>query len=906
MAGTRDLSGINEPRIGVFGLANRADALPITAEFDTFKITPDDTAVPCTGDCFADQFGGAELNEDWSVVEPSGNLSVAGGAVEIPLEATDLYQASNTARDLVLTDLPDGPFVATTKVTAPIDRRFQQAGLVIYEDDDNYLKHVVQGRSSTPDVAANVVQTAKEVAARAVETNTPGLGASFPRTVWLRLTSEDGDQVLGSWSTDGETWTDMSGGYDLSGIDQPRIGVMAFANQAAGAGITASFDWFTLGDGPCGPGEEEPVDTTAPEVEAEVSGEATKTVTMTATDDSGAATIEYQVDDATTWTAYTEPLTFDEPGTYVVRYRATDAAGNRASGEVEVVVPEDEPVDTTAPEVGATVLGSYAGELVDEASSGATGEATMVSAADGDGYTTTVELSLEGLDPTQAYESHLHVGTTCGGFEGHYRDDPDGDGTPPNELWPTNPGWVPGSGDPRIKAEADGTSFAEATVAWAPRIEGGVLALHQDGAIIGCVDLDLTGAGTVVLDATDDVDVTSLTYTVDGGAETEYDGPFEITEPGEHVVAYTATDAAGNETTGEFEVVVPEEEPVDTTAPEVEAEVSGEATKTVTITATDDSGSATIEYQVDDATTWTAYTEPLTFDEPGTYVVRYRATDAAGNRASGEVEVVVPENEPDPEPGPKPTVSMTTAPAAANGRSNWFTSPVTVTLAGAGGEGKLSVEYRIDNGPWTAYTAPLRVTADGITRVQARATDEAGRSSAVGTTVIKMDATAPAVTIAGINDWAKLNLAAVRNARVTAADATSGVAQQVVRLNGTIVSSPARIDAMSLRTGRHELSVTVTDEAGNSASETITFRVVATTGGAKKLINRLVEDGTVGEKRGAKLKQELKAAKRADRSGSEREARQALKRFKKLASKVTDKEAKRALKHLSRTLKKQL
>ncbi len=254
----------------------------------------------------------------------------------------------------------------------------------------------------------------------------------------------------------------------------------------------------------------------------------------------------------------------------------------------------------------------------------------------------------------------------------------------------------------------------------------------------------------------------------------------------------------------------------------------------------------------------------------------------------------------------KPTVAITTAPAAANGRSNWFTSPVTITLAGAGGKGKLALEYRIGNGAWTAYTAPFQVGGDGVTLVQARATDEAGTVSAIGTTTIKMDATAPVVTIGGIADKAKLNLAAVRTALVTAADATSGVAEQVVRLDGELVSSPAQIDAMSLRTGRHTLEVTVTDEAGNQSSQTITFRVVAAYGGAKKLVNRLDDDNTIGAKLGAKLKQELKAAKRADKSGEEREARKALKRFKKLASKVDDKEARRALKHLSRTLKKQL
>ena len=743
----RDLTGITAPKVGLLALgataAGAADNL--VAEFDHFKLTPDDTAVPCNNGCFVEEFDGSALSSDWGTVRPSGNLTVSGGSVKIPMEATDLYQTTNTARDLVLTDLPEGPFVATTKVTAPINRQYQSAGLLVYGDDDNYLKHVFQGRSSDPNAASNIIQTARETAGTAAETNTPGLGASFPSTVWLRLTSEDGEQVLGSYSTDGETWTDMSAGYSLAGITNPRIGLLSAANQAGGAGITASFDFFTLGeDATCEPGGGEPGDTTNPVVEAQVTGDTTKTVTLTATDDSGSATVEYQVGDATTWTAYTAPLTFDEPGTYVVRYRATDAAGNRATGQVQVVVPADEPdPDTTDPEVGATVLGSYAGELVDQASSGITGEATMVSAADGNGYTTTVELSLEGLDPEEDYESHLHIGTTCGGFEGHYRDDPDGAGTPPNELWPTNPGWNAASGDARIEAEADGSSFAEATVAWAPRIEGGILALHRGGAIIGCVDLELTGAGTVVLDATDDVEVTSFTYTVDGGAATDYDGPFEISEPGEHVVGYTATDAAGNETTGVFEVVVPKG------------------------------------------------------DEPG----------------------------PGPEPGAKPTVSMSTTPVAANGRNNWFTSPVTVRLAADGGEGKLVVEYRIDNGPWTAYTSPFQVTGDGITRVQARATDAGGRTSAIETTTIKMDATAPTAAVAGIAEGTRLHVAAVRTARVTVTDATSGPAQQVVRLDGKIVDAPVRIDALSLRPGQHRLEVTVLDEAGNEASSTVRFRV---------------------------------------------------------------------------------
>ena len=518
------------------------------------------------------------------------------------------------------------------------------------------------------------------------------------------------------------------------------------------------------------------IDTVNPTVAAEAAGDTTKTVTLTATDaTSGVASIEYQVDDATTWTTYTTPLTIDQPGTHVVRYRATDVAGNQGTGQIDVIVPQ--PADTTAPTTTLTIPN-----------------------ADGkdDWYTTRPTFTLAATDA--------------------------GSGVASTEY--------------RIAGEEQWTTYQ--------------------------IGVPVTGEGSTA-------------------------------------VEYRSTDAAGNVEATKSQTIK-----VDTVDPTVSAKVAGDRTKTVTLAATDaTSGVESIEYQLGDETAWTRYTSPLTFDEPGTYVVRYRATDVAGNRDSGEIELVV--SEPGgPVEVAKPTVTMTTVPGAANGRSNWFTSPVTVVLAAAGGEGKLTMEYRIGNGPWTAYTAPFQVTSDGVTLVQARATDAAGKSSSVETVTIKMDATAPTVAVSGIADKAKLDVAAVRTALVTTTDATSGVAERVIRLNGEVVSSPASIDALSLRTGTHRLEVAVLDEAGNLTSESIIFTVVATYGGAKKLVNRLDDEGLVGAKLGTKLKQELKAAKSADKSDDERQARKALKRFKKLASLVGDDEARRALKHLSLALKAQL
>ncbi|MDX6212851.1 MAG: hypothetical protein QOF82_1938, partial [Frankiales bacterium] len=54
------------------------------------------------------------------------------------------------------------------------------------------------------------------------------------------------------------------------------------------------------------------------------------------------------------------------------------------------------------------------------------------------------------------------------------------------------------------------------------------------------------GAVTVSASATDNVGVTGISYTVDGGAATPYTVPFKVATVGSHTVVLTAVDAAGN------------------------------------------------------------------------------------------------------------------------------------------------------------------------------------------------------------------------------------------------------------------------------------------------------------------------------------------------------------------------
>ncbi|MBD8870412.1 ThuA domain-containing protein [Nocardioides donggukensis] len=590
--------------------------------------------------CFtgrSDDFLGDALDTDrWdSVVRGNDDLTVSDGQLSIPLTATDIYGPNGTPTpNIVLQHLPGGAFEVTSKVTLPARRQYQQAGLIVYGDDNNYMKMVIQGRTGSPSAAGRVFQFASELGGRATETNTAALGDAFPDTFWVRLTSPDGLDVSASYSVDGLDFTPMEGSRSLAGINEPRVGLFGLANRDEALPITAHFDNFRI----------------SPDDSAE---------------------------------------------------------------------PCDGPDDTTAPKVDTTVLGEYAGDVESLVDTPIAGTATLTSSLEDEGRSTTATLALTGLEPGAGYESHLHEGT-CETLGLHYRDDPEGDGTPPNELWPTGPGWE--AGQPRIVADASGEAVAEATVPWAPRTDGRALVLHRDGGIVACATLDLTGPGTVVLDASDDTGVESLEYRLDDGDWTDYTEPVSVDRAGDHVLRWRASDAAGNESSGSVDVTVP-----DTTDPTLEVTVDPESpdgqngwwTSTVTLSATasdEGPGPVTLEFRVDDGD-WTTYESPVRIDRDGSHEVVFRALDEAGNVARSRHEVRRDATDP--------TVSVSGIRDGAV-LSVEETRSVVVTAAD-GTSGVDSVQLTLDG---EAVTSPVLVDAvallSGDHTLRVQATDVAG------------------------------------------------------------------------------------------------------------------------------------------------------------------------------------
>jgi hypothetical protein len=105
-----------------------------------------------------------------------------------------------------------------------------------------------------------------------------------------------------------------------------------------------------------------------------------------------------------------------------------------------------------------------------------TGRAQMVRTADG---RTIVTIHVEGLAPNTAYGSHVHQQACSNGdADGHYKFDPAGPATPPNEIWPAFTTNAAGIGNGFASVDGSAGPSAMAVVVHAP-----------GGAKVACADL---------------------------------------------------------------------------------------------------------------------------------------------------------------------------------------------------------------------------------------------------------------------------------------------------------------------------------------------------------------------------------------------------------------------------------
>ncbi|MBE1584040.1 OmpL47-type beta-barrel domain-containing protein [Nonomuraea angiospora] len=356
---------------------------------------------------------------------------------------------------------------------------------------------------------------------------------------------------------------------------------------------------------------------------------------------------------------------------------------------------------------------------------------------------------------------------------------------------------------------------------------------NDDGAYVGSATVTLTASDT-------ESGVETVEYALDSGAFTAYSAPVSVNEVGAHTVRYRATDKAGNTSpVGSVTFTVAAPPGQDTTPPQVTAQVTGDrnddgnyvGSATVTLTATDaGSGVATVEYSLD-GQPYAVYAQPVAVSQPGAHTVTYRATDKAGNTSDPGTTTftVVAEQEKDTTP-PQVTAQVT----GDRNDDGAYVGSATVTLTATDTQsGVDKVEHSLDDGAFTAYSAPVSVNRPGAHTVRYRATDKAGNTSPVGSVTFTVaappgqDTTPPQVTaqITGSMDWA-WNYVGSATVTLTATDAGSGVATVEYSLDGQPYAVYARPLAVS-QPGAHTVTYRATDKAGNtSAVGTAKFMLV--------------------------------------------------------------------------------
>jgi len=187
---------------------------------------------------FRDDFSGVLAGTEWFRLradDTAFNLANNNGYLGILSEYGDLCGGYNSAKNLLLRPAPDGDFEITTSISFNPQKSGQQAGLVIYENDDAYLL-LARGHSETGIVSFDMEN--------GVASNT--WQTSFDSPVTYLKIARRGNIWSGYASRDNKQWQKI---YDYPNVifTNPKVGITAF-QSVEGPTVSAVFDYFGVSE----------------------------------------------------------------------------------------------------------------------------------------------------------------------------------------------------------------------------------------------------------------------------------------------------------------------------------------------------------------------------------------------------------------------------------------------------------------------------------------------------------------------------------------------------------------------------------------------------------------------------------------------------------------------------------
>jgi hypothetical protein len=207
---------------------------------------------------YSDEFTrGLDAGWTWRNVSP--DATVANGALQWKTEANDLSDNTTAAKaSLLLRDQPTGNFVVETKLKLDVGtdtvRNYQQAGLLVYLDDEDWMRldHVAGGTGRFVEFGKRMRFT--PVGAPSVVTFGGAMIGPPAETTWLRLAHDVVPQTgehryRAASSTDGKHWV-WGAAWTLPAGTTPRIGLVSQGSSAQTEAqygkATAGFDYFRV------------------------------------------------------------------------------------------------------------------------------------------------------------------------------------------------------------------------------------------------------------------------------------------------------------------------------------------------------------------------------------------------------------------------------------------------------------------------------------------------------------------------------------------------------------------------------------------------------------------------------------------------------------------------------------
>ncbi|NUT47713.1 MAG: DUF1349 domain-containing protein [Saccharothrix sp.] len=223
---------------------SRGFALAVAALLSSTLISPTAAVAaepPLPDGAAVDAFDGAALGPGWTVVGPAPEaLRVADGRLRLTSQTGDTYQGTNTAKNVVMMDVPDADFTVVTRFSGAVAKTYQGAGLIAWQDMDNYVRSGLtfvgslspSGRAIENDVETRATFTANKFTDRPDSTGET-----------LRMQRTGNTVATSYWDDTRQVWVDA--GTVTVTFPITRVGLYALA-AADGTTHEAEFDYFAL------------------------------------------------------------------------------------------------------------------------------------------------------------------------------------------------------------------------------------------------------------------------------------------------------------------------------------------------------------------------------------------------------------------------------------------------------------------------------------------------------------------------------------------------------------------------------------------------------------------------------------------------------------------------------------